>query len=213
VQKGHDHFIILTIILGAFVGFVAAIPVGPLNLFAITQVLKRDFFHGFLVGLVSSFLDATYCFLALLGVSHIMNNLNEFIVFLKIAAALLLLGISIRLYKQSKSIGNELKKSSKAIHRPILTAFFLYITNPALYAFWLGVAGMMRAHRIATNSLGNHFVIALSVGLGAVIWYLILMRYVAKYHHQFKPSTFRKIFLIIASVLVIFALYTLYTIF
>ena len=205
--------IFLNIFLGIMVGFIAAIPVGPLNLFAITQVLKRDFLHGFLVGITSAFLDVVYCFLALVGVSHAFKNLEHLVVYMKIIAVILLIGISIRLFRQSQHIGTELRKKPKAPHRPILTAFFLYITNPALYAFWLAVAGVMSSHHIVNNSLSNHIIFATSVGVGAASWYVILMKYVAKFHHQFTQTTFRNVFLFIAVVLLSFAIYTFYTIF
>ncbi len=206
----------IVFILGFIIGFVAAIPVGPLNLFAISQVIKRDFFHGLLVGITAALLDAGFAFLAVTGFNHIVLNLAHLIIYMKIAAILLLLGIAYRLYKQSNKI-QEIRKSRQNLiataHKPILTSFFLYITNPAIYAFWIATAGFLSAHKIICNSHTDSLTLAISVGLGASLWYVILTKYVEKYHHQFKQSTFKKLFQIIAILLVCVAVYTFITIF
>ncbi len=93
-------------------------------------------------------------------------------------------------------------------HRPIITALLLYLTNPALYAFWLAVAGFATAHHWVAQTGFDAVVFSLSAGLGASTWYFFLIRYVDKYHHQFKNETFKKMFVIIALSLLGFAIYT-----
>lgn len=51
---------LVIIFLGLLIGFLAAIPLGPLNIYAITQALKHDFLRGFSPGLTASFLDVIY---------------------------------------------------------------------------------------------------------------------------------------------------------
>jgi hypothetical protein len=43
---------------------------GSVNVFVISQALKRDFSHGFLAGMTTAFLDAVFCFVALAGILH-----------------------------------------------------------------------------------------------------------------------------------------------
>ena len=202
------------IILGFFIGCIASIPIGPLNLFAITQVMKRDFLHGYLVGLTAAVLDTVYCYMALLGMSHLTGNVNFLSPYLKGIAVIVLFGIGIRMLIQAKNFEKiRTRTSTKAVHRPILTAFLLYTTNPALYAFWFAVAGTITAHHLIRYPVWQAPFFALSVGTGAAAWYFLLTKHVAKYHHQFKTSTFKKIFYVIALVLFCFAFYTLVTLY
>ena len=64
------------VLLGLIVGFFAAIPLGPVNIFVISQTIKRDFLHGFLAGLTTAILDFIYCLIALVGFFHISFSLN-----------------------------------------------------------------------------------------------------------------------------------------
>jgi hypothetical protein len=59
------------IFTGLLIGFIAAIPLGPINVFVISQTMKRDFFHGFIGGITACVLDAAYCLMAILGMSQI----------------------------------------------------------------------------------------------------------------------------------------------
>jgi len=199
----------MIIIFAFIIGFIASVPVGPLNLFAISQVVKRGFWAGFLVGLTSASLDVTYSYLGLVGFSHLMINLAEFVPYVKIFAIVLLLSISIRLFKQARHFEKPKSKNTiSAAHRPIITALLLYLTNPALYAFWLAVAGFATAHHWVAKTGFDAVVFSLFAGLGASTWYFFLIRYVDKYHHQFKNETFKKMFTIIAFFLLGFAIYT-----
>jgi len=205
----------MIVILGFLIGFFAAIPIGPVNIFAISQTIKHDFLHGYSIGLTSSFLDLTYCFVAIQGVSQITVILTKSTSILKLIGAVLLTTISIGLIKQSKTFsGKEFpQKVAQLRSRPIIAAFFLYTSNPSLYAFWIAVAGIVTAHQWVSFGILQPAVFALSCGIGSAVWYLILTRYVSKYHHQFKPVTVKKIILGLSVVLIGFAVYNLVTFF
>jgi len=200
------------VLIGLMFGFVAAIPLGPVNVFIISQTLKRDFFHGFMGGLTAAILDTLYCFASLVGISQVTFNLDKYMRFpiMKIIAAAVLIAMGIRLYLQSRTYRDALpdKKSTSFSARAILGVILLYVTNPTLYAFWIFVAGIVSSHY-----LGSPLLFALSVGIGGLTWYFILTYYVAKYHHQFKAKTFRVIFLVLAISLFGLAAYTLLSIF
>lgn len=203
----------MMIIFGFIIGFIASVPVGPLNLFAISQVVKRGFWHGFLVGLTSASLDVVYSFVALNGFSRLTINLSAYLPYIKITAIGLLVGMSVRLFKQARHFKKRTGSIKTAAHRPVITALLLYLTNPALYAFWLAVAGFVTAHHWVSHRDISAVVFPLSAGIGATSWYFILIRYVDKYHHQFKNETFKKMFVIIAISLLGFAIYTFISLF
>jgi len=59
------------VLIGILIGFVAAIPLGPVNVYVISQAIKRDFLHGFMAGLTSAVLDFVYCLVAILGLTQV----------------------------------------------------------------------------------------------------------------------------------------------
>jgi threonine/homoserine/homoserine lactone efflux protein len=202
-------------LLGILIGFVAAIPLGPVNVFVISQALKRDFLHGFMAGITAAVLDTIYCLVAILGIAQVTYGLAKFLPAMKVFAALLLTFLGYRLYVQSKTY-HETKPSNKMASfspRPMLGVLLLYVMNPSLYIFWLGTAGFVTSHYFVAQTGKTPVFFSIACGIGGVIWYFILTHYVATHHHQFKPRTFQRIFLVLAVVLFVFAAYSLLTVF
>lgn len=193
------------------IGFFAAVPLGPINVYIVSQTMKRDFFHGMLGGLTASLLDAAYCLIALVGISTISAALLKFAVLLKLGAAVLLTFIGLRLIRHSQE-NPEVRDGTKAVGkspRPVITVVALYVSNPTLYVFWLGVAGVVSAHNLILPHRSYQLAFALAAGVGSLLWYFLLVRYVYKYHHLLKPRTFRNIFIALAVFLFVLAAYSL----
>ncbi len=206
------------ILIGLLIGFLAAIPLGPVNVFVISQALKRDFLHGFMSGLTAAVLDTIYCLVAVFGLSQVTFGLNlvKFLPFVKAFAALVLAILGFRMYQQSKIYREPQppKNMTSFSPRPMLGVVLLYVSNPSLYAFWLAVAGMVSHHNwMASGPDSARIFFAISCGFGGIAWYFILTHYVATRHHQFRPATFQKIFLVLAIILFTFSIYTVASIF
>jgi L-lysine exporter family protein LysE/ArgO len=191
-------------------GLIAAIPLGPVNVFVVSQTLKHDFLHGFLAGLTTSVMDTLYCLVALVGLTHISFDLKPYLPYIKVASSVLVLIIGIHLIRTSKKAlakdnqDNALIRSS----RPIFGVIALYVSNPSLYAFWLATAGIATAHRWVTNKGWIPVAFAIGCGIGSMIWYLLLVRYVSKHKHKILPSTFQKLLVFIGIALIGFGVYT-----
>lgn len=203
------------ILVGLVIGFIAAIPLGPVNVYVISQSMKRDFFHGFMAGLTAAVLDFIYCLVAILGVTQVTTLMNRWMVVLKVIAAVFLLLIAVRIFQQSKQYREALpaKQNTSFSPRPMLAVLALYISNPSLYFFWITQAAWFTSHDWSGNSTLTAVAFALACGIGGALWYLILTRYVSKYHHQFSAKTFRTIFLVLAVALFVLAVYTFLSIF
>jgi len=198
------------LLVGLILGFVAAIPLGPVNAFVISQSMKRDFFHGFISGITAAVLDFLYCLIALLGIALITINIHRYQIPLKIAAGTVMLLVAWRLFRTSKKpvAPREAKVPAAFSPRPIIAVFALYVSNPSLYFFWIWAASWAASHGWILDYAAAPYLFALSCGLGGFIWYTVLSYYVARYHHQFKPRTFQRIFLILAVFVAGFAVYT-----
>lgn len=198
------------LLVGIILGFIAAIPLGPVNAFVISQSMKRNFMHGFVAGITAAILDFTYCLVALLGLALISDNITRYQVPMKIIAGVIMLLVAWRLYRYSKRPvpSREEKAATSFTPRPIFGVILLYVSNPALYFFWIWAAGWAASHGWILNYPAAPYLFALSCGLGGFIWYTVMAYYVAKYHHQFSPKVFQRIFFILAVALAGFALYT-----
>ncbi len=203
------------ILIGLIIGFVAAIPLGPVNVYIISQTMKRDFFHGFVAGAAACILDIVYCLIAILGLSQVTTLMNRWIVVLKVVASVFLAAIAVRMFLQSKQYGEtRIEKSvARFSPRPLIAVVLMYISNPSLYAFWLAVGSMVSSHEWVAGAGTKPFLFSLAVGMGGLMWYFILTHYISTHHQQFSRRTFRKIFLILGFILLGFGAYTFVSIF
>ncbi len=204
------------ILLGIFIGLLAAVPLGPVNVFVVSQALKRDFFHGLLAGLTAAALDTIFCFIALAGFFQIKLNLPPYATsVLKVVAAIIILVLSGKLIHDSRtfSIPRDGDKMPSAAPKPILGVLLLYVSNPTLYMFWVAVAGAVTGHRLVRFGAWTAVAFAAAVGMGSMLWYLSLVRFVSRRQDRIKPEAFRKILFYLALALAAFAIYTLGTVF
>jgi len=204
------------ILLGLLVGLVAAVPLGPINVFVVSQTLKRDFFHGLLAGLTAILLDVTFCFVALAGFFQIKVNLPPYATSaLKVVASVIILGLSAKLIRDSKtfSFPREGDKIPSAAPKPILGVLALYLSNPTLYMYWIAVAGTVTGHRLVRYGAWTAVAFSAAVGAGSALWYLSLVRFVSRRQSRIKPETFRRLLFFLGLALVGFAIYTLGTVF
>jgi threonine/homoserine/homoserine lactone efflux protein len=201
------------IFIGLLIGFFAAIPVGPVNIYIISQTLKRDFFHGMLAGLATALLDLSYCLVALVGFFHISLNLDHYSHWLKLTAGLILLFLGLKLVHDSKTFrldGEKARNNSKT-PRPLFGVILLYVSNPSLYAFWIAIAGAVTAHGLLKEGLWPAVLFAASCGAGALVWYFFLVRFVSHYQSKIQEKTFKKMLLILGIFLICFSLFTFWS--
>lgn len=199
------------ILIGLVIGFVAAIPLGPVNVFVISQALKRDFFHGFIAGATTAFLDAIFCFVALAGIMHFDIPPDSWVnALLKLLTAAILAIVAVRLYLESRNfvLPASNGKVPAISARPIFGVLLLYVTNPSIYAFWFAVAGSMNAHQLGIAKGWPAVLFALSCGAGAIVWYLLLVRFVSSRQGRITPRTFKRLLMGLAVLFFCFAAYT-----
>jgi len=202
------------ILLGIFAGLLAAVPVGPVNVFVISQALKRDFLHGLMAGLTAVVLDVSFSFVALAGFFKIKVNLPpHFMSYLKAAAAVIILLLARKLIRDSQTfeIPQERNRIPSPSPKPILGVVLLYVSNPTLYMFWLAVAGTVTGLLHSRLEGWTAVAFSASVGIGSLAWYLSLVRFVASRQHRLKSETFRRILFYLGLLLAAFAIIILGT--
>jgi L-lysine exporter family protein LysE/ArgO len=203
------------VLIGILIGFSAAIPLGPVNVFVVSQALKHHPVHGILAGLTTACLDFLFCLVTLVGFFHMSFNFDPYLPWMKGGATLLLAGLGMRLIHQSKQSDLKARPGIPVIKptRPILGVIALYFSNPTIYAFWIAVAGTATAHHLVVNRGWVPVVFAISCGLGSLVWYLLLVRYVARHQHKIRQESFQKLLFIMGIVLIGFGIFTFVTIF
>ncbi|HPI74807.1 MAG TPA: LysE family transporter [bacterium] len=198
------------LIAGIVIGFFAAIPIGPINVYAVSQTLKRDFIHGMLVGITSALLDFIFCFAVLTSMRHLIAQLQAVALHVKGLGSLILLFFALRLILQArkeKFKKEDSRNETLTHHKPVIATMLMYLTNPSLYAFWIAIGGTISAHSIISQSGFNPLLFSGAVFLGTLLWYAILVRYVWKRHYQFTVKIVKRLLYATALILIGLAVY------
>jgi threonine/homoserine/homoserine lactone efflux protein len=105
------------------------------------------------------------------------------------------------------------EKVPPAAARPIVSVLFLYVSNPTIYAFWIALVGAVTAHNLVRHNSWKPVAFAAACGLGSILWYLTLTRFLSRRQSRIRTETIRKVFFVMALVLVGFAVFSIGSIF
>jgi L-lysine exporter family protein LysE/ArgO len=184
--------------LGLAIGFMAAIPLGPVNVVVISQTLKRNFTHGFLAGMTAALLDFSYCLVAMVGFFKIRITLEpRALSVMKLLAGLVLLFTSSQLLKSARTftVLRNGQKIPPAAARPI------------------AVVAAVAAHNLVGHNGWKPVLFASACGFGSILWYLTLTRFLSRRQSRIRQEAIRRVFFIMALILLGFAVFSIGSIF
>ncbi len=177
---------------GLVIGFLIAVPVGPIGLLCSRRTLTHGRMTGFLSGMGASTADVLYGFIAAFGLTFISDFLhsNQFWIRLAGGALLCFLGIKTYIEKpEGKAYLPELneKKRMAVIYT---STFLLTLTNPmTIFSLAAVFAGFgISGTRGSVLSAG---VLILGVFLGSMLWWLFLVGLFSLFKRRFKKRELR----------------------
>jgi len=182
-----DYLVI--IFLGFFIGLIAAIPIGPVNLLVVRRTLAYDPLHGFMSGLGAVLADAVYACITAFGFTALAQVIKGHSTGLEIVGGLMLLYFGARMYlapPNSRLDNGDDTRESKTLPllRAMASTFALAVTNPAtLLAFtamFAGVAGLVGQE---ASFYGAAFLVA-GVLAGSTFWWFTLTTITGLFHHR-----------------------------
>jgi threonine/homoserine/homoserine lactone efflux protein len=179
---------------GLIVGFVIAVPLGPIGILCARRTLTHGRRAGFVSGMGAATADVFYGFVAAFGMTFISEILTGYQFWIRLAGGAFLCFLGIRTFiekPERKSLCSMFRKKKR--HAGMYTStFFLTLTNPmtifslaAVFAA-LGLAG-------ATPRILSALILVLGVFLGSVLWWLF---FVGVFHLFRKRFSYHEIQLI-----------------
>jgi threonine/homoserine/homoserine lactone efflux protein len=159
-------------IKGLVVGFLIAMPVGPVALVCIERSLNRGRLHGIISGLGAAMADALYGFVATFGLTFISSFLIKEQKWLDLIGGIFICFIGLKIFLSKYANRANVVHNANYV-RDFLSVFLLTVANPltflALTAAFAGL-GFVR--------VGSHYptVILLVTGvfIGSGVWWLML---------------------------------------
>jgi threonine/homoserine/homoserine lactone efflux protein len=174
-------------IKGLIIGFSIAMPVGPIGLLCIRNVLTFGMICGLMTGLGAACADALYGALAGFGVTAVSIFLEANSIYLKMIGGLFLcyLGISTFLAKTTVS---KTETNKISLSRTFLKTFFLTLTNPmTIISFASIYAGL--GIGVDSPNASKAMITTLGVFLGSALWWLILSLVAAFFREKINTKS------------------------
>lgn len=180
---------IMFFLKGLIVGFVIAVPVGPIGILCARRTLTHGRRAGFVSGMGAATADVFYGFIAAFSLTFISDLLSGDQFWLRLAGGvfLCLLGIKTFIEKpEKKSLFSMLRKRKKKRHAGMYTStFFLTLTNPmTLFSFAAIFAGLGLAG--ATSDIFSSLILVMGVFLGSGLWWLFVVGVFSVFKRQFS---------------------------
>jgi threonine/homoserine/homoserine lactone efflux protein len=203
-------------LIGALVGFVLAMPPGPIGMAAINISLDKGTKPGIKMAVGTAGLDMIYSMIAIFAASAVEKAVGSFfdenpIVFLAFQLVVvlgLIFAGALYLRKKKKFTevidGKEEVKLSKfdafiedlKTKGPFLVGIALALTNIANPTFLPSLAvtaAWIHKLDLFANAFGQNMLFAVGFGVGNFIWLYLLMKTILRFKHKFSSNTLVRI--------------------
>lgn len=205
---------IIALITGAVIGFVLAIPPGPIGMAVIRTGLREGWTSSLRLSFGAGVFDALYCGLAMIAAGYITqlfdtmehaSPLAPVLIQLVIVLAMIILGLLQLRVRPGMSAsgepeihrrqGSSLQQWMRS-HGPFFIGVGYALANLANPTFIPALSVMTTAVQSSdwyVSNLVNNVIFSLAFGLGNVSWLALLSRLVITQQHRMTPTFIRRI--------------------
>lgn len=188
----------LTVLLAsAFVGFFAALPIGPVNLLCIRRTLAYGSIFGFTAGLGAAAADGIFAAVIAFGLTWLQELIHGYRMWLELIGGALLVFFGFRAFvtephfRDAEGINTKTAGRSSLVSS-IASTFALAITNPATLIGFTAMFSSLSGLMGPIGGLDPLFVVA-GVAGGSTLWWLTLATLIGRLHHSISDNTMRHI--------------------
>ena|SRR2546428_155083 len=169
---------------GMIIGFIVAVPVGPLGLLCINRALSLGPLLGLFSGLGVASADALAAGIAALGISLVSTFLSDHQIFIRFVGGLFLCYLGFKIYRTTPS-RQPPPANVNGHFGAYATTFLLTFSNPVTIVSFLAIyAGW------GVESLSGHYfaaaILALGVLIGSALWWIALFVGLTVFRHKFS---------------------------
>ncbi len=162
------------LIKGILIGCIVSIPLGPMGLLAVQRTINKGRASGFFSGMGIATADTIFALVAAIGLTFIINFLNEQKLYFQILGGLVVLLVGIKIF-----IANPIKQL-RALRRKrvnpledFLSILLLALSNPLTVLMFVAVFAGLKLGGDLT-SFGGAFFVVFGIFLGATFsWYFV----------------------------------------
>ncbi len=162
---------LILLLKGITIGFLMAVPIGPIGIMCIRKTLTEGRLRGMIIGLGAATADLLYASIAAFGFTYISGMLSSQRIWIRLIGGALLLFIGIKTFHTTPTDPKKHIHSS-GIFGSYISAVILTLTNPLTIFAFIGVFSALGLANEASIFSGSTLV--LGVFIGSCLWFLSL---------------------------------------
>lgn len=191
-------------IKGLIIGFVIAIPLGPISLFSINNTLAKHKLAGFVTGLGAVAADVFYATIAGFSITFIYNFIIAEKLWFRLLGGLFLVYLGWRMFF-SKPAQCPVTDQPKSLKADFLSTFFLAVTNPLTIFFFLAIFAALGIGQTRHNHI-NTVLFIIGIFCGSSLWWLLLINLADKFKEKVSDLLIKRVNKISGAITVILGL-------
>lgn len=196
---------------GFLIGILVSAPMGPVGMLCIQRTLNKGRWPGFFTGVGAAFSDLFYCLLTGFGLSFVQGFIEKNSLVLQIVGSFALIGFSIYLFRKNPAAALKRPENTKnTFWADTVTGFLFTISNPLILFFIISLFG--RFNFLLPEYKTYHYIAGYAAILGgALVWWYIITYFVNKVRAHFNVRSMWLLNRIIGSIILVMALYGIYS--
>ncbi len=175
-------------------GFLASIPVGPINISIVNEGARRGFGWAFLIGLGATIMEVIYCAIAFAGsgFTHLFDS-RWIKATMELVSFLLMLFLGLK-YLLARSLPATTRSIETVEHRlhphtAFWTGFVRCLGNPGVLLWWITISATFISHEWMDDTWPSKGACVLGVALGCFAWFTLLSFLASRGHGRFSTHT------------------------
>lgn len=171
---------------GLLIGCIVSIPLGPMGLLAVQRTLNKGRASGFFSGMGIATADAIFALVAAIGLTFIINFLNEQKLYFQIMGGLVVLLIGVKIFsanpiKQLRAF--RLKRARP--HKDFISILLLALSNPLTVLMFVAVFAGLKLGGDLTSFGGTFFVVS-GIFVGATFSWFFVSAIITHYRKKLR---------------------------
>lgn len=178
------------IIKGLFIGFLSSAPMGPVGMLCVQRTLNEGRKNGLMTGLgavAGDMLIALLAIIAALGLGFSTELLQRHEGILKVLGSIVLIVFGYIVFNKNPSRNlAKLKENAISSWKVFISSLVLTISNIATLFLYIA---LFARFNVIDASKGFHYdlITILFIGVGAMLWWLLVTYVVNKLRKRFNP--------------------------
>lgn len=194
------------IIQALFIGILSSAPMGPVGMLCIQRTLNDGRRAGLITGLAAVVGDLIYAFITMigaLGLSMISEYMEKHQTGFQILGSIILIIFGAFVYQQNPSRNiTKMNRVQLPFGKLFISSLLLTLSNIGMLFLYMALFTHFQLFDHNHPFMFSIFIIVI-IGVGALLWWLLITYIVSKLRHKFNPRGLKLFNKIIGSLLMI----------